>query len=169
ITYLREIPPAPPVRSPQIEECTMSLVHRLALAGLCFAWLAPVSPAQTGKKEEKLPDKVSYYKDVRPIFMIHCQGCHQPAKAQGGYVMSSHADLFKKGDHEEFGIVAGQPDKSMIVKQILPEGGKPPAMPRGKEPLSDREVNLIKLWIAQGATNDTPASVRTIKADMDNP
>ena len=24
--------------------------------------------------------KVSYYKDVRPIFQQHCQGCHQPAK-----------------------------------------------------------------------------------------
>ena len=24
---------------------------------------------------------VSYYKQIRPIFQAHCQGCHQPAKA----------------------------------------------------------------------------------------
>ncbi|MEZ6068348.1 MAG: hypothetical protein R3B90_22130 [Planctomycetaceae bacterium] len=26
---------------------------------------------------------VSYYKDVLPIFQAHCQGCHQPARANG--------------------------------------------------------------------------------------
>jgi len=26
---------------------------------------------------------VSYYKQVRPLFQVHCQCCHQPAKAQG--------------------------------------------------------------------------------------
>ena len=33
--------------------------------------------------------KVSYDKQVRPIFQAHCQGCHQPAKAGGAYVMTS--------------------------------------------------------------------------------
>src|SRR5262245_38598106 len=121
------------------------------------------------KKDEKVPDKVSYYKDVRPIFMIHCQGCHQPAKAQGGFVMTSHEALFEKGEHLQPGIVAGKPEMSMIVKQITPQEGKPPLMPRGKDPLSEREVALIKKWIEQGATNDTPSSVKAIKVDMDNP
>ena len=33
----------------------------------------------------KAAGKVSYFKDVRPLFVQHCQGCHQPAKAKGGY------------------------------------------------------------------------------------
>ena len=33
--------------------------------------------------------KVSYDKQIRPIIQSHCQGCHQPAKAGGGYVMTS--------------------------------------------------------------------------------
>ena len=33
--------------------------------------------------------KVSYDKQIRPIFQAHCQGCHQPAKAGGGYVMTA--------------------------------------------------------------------------------
>jgi hypothetical protein len=123
----------------------------------------------TTKKETKLPDTVSYYKDVRPIFQLHCQGCHQPAKAQGGYVMTSYAELFKKSDHEVPGIVAGQPDKSTVVQQITPQKGKPPAMPRGKEPLTSREVTLITRWIAQGAKDDTPASARAGPVDMEHP
>jgi WD40 repeat protein len=146
------------------------LLRRVPLAAVvCFLFSSRLPAQDTPKKDDKLPDQVSYYKDVRPIFMIHCQGCHQPAKAQGGFVMTSHADLFKKGDHLEFGIIAGHPEKSMIMKQILPDGGKPPAMPRGKDPLTEREINLIKKWIAQGALNDTPASVKAIKVDMDNP
>jgi WD40 repeat protein len=121
------------------------------------------------KKDAPLPDKVSYYKDIRPLFQQHCQGCHQPAKAEGGYIMSSYKQLFAKGDHDEPGIVVGQPAKSMLVAQITPQQGKPPAMPRGKDPLSDREVALIKKWIEQGATNDTPASVRAVQVDMEHP
>src|SRR5262245_21552610 len=33
-------------------------------------------------------EKVSYYRDVRPLLQANCQGCHQPAKAKGGYVMT---------------------------------------------------------------------------------
>ncbi|HEY4408323.1 MAG TPA: alpha-amylase family glycosyl hydrolase, partial [Acidimicrobiia bacterium] len=30
-----------------------------------------------------------YYKQIRPIFQAQCQGCHQPSKAGGGYVMTA--------------------------------------------------------------------------------
>lgn len=141
----------------------LSLPLFLALAAPLAAQPAPM------KKDDQLPDKVSYYKDVRPLFAQHCQGCHQPAKAQGGYVMTSHADLFKKSDRELPGVVAGQPDKSELLQQILPHGGKPPRMPRNKEPLSQREVQVVRRWIEQGAVDDTPASARTQLVDMDHP
>src|SRR5687768_11594712 len=110
-------------------------VVRMALTTVLVLVLGASLQAQSpAKKDDKLPDKVSYYKDIRPIFMIHCQGCHQPAKAEGSFVMTGHADLFKEGDHLEPGVVAGKPELSMIVKQITPQDGKPPAMPRGKDP-----------------------------------
>ncbi len=135
--------------------------------GLAAAPTAAQPPA--AKKDDRLPDKVSYYKDVRPLFQQHCQGCHQPAKAQGGMVMTGFAELFKKTDHDLSGVVAGQPDKSAIYLQITPQGGKPPAMPRNKDPLSAHDVALIKKWIEQGATDDTPASARLPDVDMEHP
>src|SRR5207248_38786 len=104
------------------------------------------------------PARVSYYKDIRPILQIHCQGCHQPAKAQGDYVLTQYAELFKAGNTGKEPVVKGQPEASHLVQQLLPAGGKPPAMPKGKEPLPEPVIQKIRLWIAQGATDDTPAS-----------
>lgn len=135
---------------------------------LCLA-SRPIEAQPVAKQEEKTPDKVSYYKDVRPIFQQHCQGCHQPAKAQGGYIMTAHAELLKKSDRDLAGIVPGQPEKSGVYQQIIPQAGKPPAMPRNKDPLAARDVAFIKRWIEQGAINDTPASAKAVLVDMENP
>jgi WD40 repeat protein len=149
----------------------MTLVKRLALAGLLLVLAQP--PAHGGakkdKKESKEPEQVSYYRDIRPIFQQHCQGCHQPAKAQGGYVMTGYAELLKKGEHDRPGLVPGQPGESFLLTQITPQNGKPPAMPRGKDPLTDLQVRHIQRWIAQGAKNDTPPSARAVVVDAEHP
>src|ERR1700682_5146489 len=109
----------------------MIFVRCLLLAiGWLFILLLPAS-GQTAAKDTS--DKVSYYKDVRPIFQQHCQGCHQPAKAQGGFVMTGFAELFQKTEHDNPGIVPSQPDLSAVYKQITPRDGNPPEMPRRKE------------------------------------
>lgn len=146
----------------------MRLLRRVALAALFIA--AAGLPARSDDaKKDKLPEKISYYKDVRPIMQQHCQGCHQPAKAQGGYIMTDYAELLKKTDGGDIGIVPGNPDKSAVYRQITPQNGKPPAMPRGTEPLSPRDVTIVKRWIEQGAHDDTPASARLLAVDTDHP
>jgi hypothetical protein len=147
----------------------MSLHWRLAIASLLLSVVPFGVFAQDPAKKDKLPDKVSYYKDVRPVLQQHCQGCHQPAKAQGDYVMTDYAELLKKTGTGEVGVVAGQPEKSMLYRQIVPQDGKPPAMPRGKDPLRDHDVRLIKRWIEQGAIDDTPASAKLLAVDADRP
>lgn len=145
----------------------MTAVRLMALAVVSFVFAGPL--AAQDKKKEAEPEQVSYYRDVRPILQQHCQGCHQPAKAQGGYVMTSYADLLKKSDRDNPGIVPGKADKSELYLQIVPHEGKPPRMPREKEPLTDRDVRLIKRWIEQGAIDDTPASAKAVVVDMEHP
>ena len=43
---------------------------------------------------------MSYYKQIRPIFQAQCQGCHQPAKAGGGFVMTDFKRLLAGGDEQ---------------------------------------------------------------------
>ena len=100
--------------------------------------------------------RVSYYKQVRPIFQAHCQGCHQPAKAGGGYVMTAFDRLLAGGKSKAAAVVPGKPDESHLLDQITPDGGKA-EMPKDKPPLSTAELEIIRKWVAQGAVDDTPA------------
>ena len=97
------------------------------------------------------PQKVSYDKQIRPIFQARCQGCHQPAKAGGGYVMTTFDRLLKGGESDEPAIVPGKPGESHLVEQITPQGRQGRDAPE-QASLSAGEIELITRWIAQGAS-----------------
>ncbi len=125
-------------------------------------------PAAGAKEQTSGKDKISYYQKIRPIFQHKCQGCHQPARPKGGYVMTSREDLLKAGEKEKPGVVPGKPDQSMLFEQITSQKGKPPKMPKGMTALTEKEVYLIKQWIAEGANDDSPQSARVV-VDADHP
>src|SRR4051794_27903309 len=105
------------------------------------------------------PTKISYYRQVRPILQANCQGCHQAAKSKGGYVMTDFKRLLAGGDSEGAAIVPNHPEQSAILKMVTPQDGEI-RMPKGKTPLEESEVALLKTWIQQGAQDDTPADAR---------
>jgi WD40 repeat protein/mono/diheme cytochrome c family protein len=111
--------------------------------------------------------KVSYDKQIRPIFQAHCQGCHQPAKAGGAYVMTAFDRMLKGGESSLPAIVPGNPAESYLIDKITPQDGKA-EMPQDKPPLSAAELDLIGRWIAQGADDDTPQNARA-RYDMNHP
>ncbi len=135
------------------------MIRNYLALGLSIVVVAPLA-AQPAKKDGVPTGPISYYKNVRPIFQQHCQGCHQPAKPQGGYVMTSYPDLFKTGESELPGVVAGKPQNSLVLKLLNGQVKGRARMPKGKDPLSAQQIKTISEWIAQGATDDTPASVR---------
>jgi len=132
-------------------------VRSMLIPNLLFAALTiPVVGAENSAANSS---KVSYYRDVRPILQANCQGCHQPAKAKGGYVMTEFKRFLAGGDNEGSAVVPGHTDQSSILKMITPKDGEV-RMPKGKTPLADPEVALITTWIQQGAEDDTPADAK---------
>ncbi|MCD8534685.1 MAG: hypothetical protein LR011_07830 [Verrucomicrobia bacterium] len=77
--------------------------------------------------------KVSFHKEIRPIFQRECHGCHQPAKNKGEYVMTRFDALIAGGESDEAAIIAGQPEKSLLLQQITPVDGEA-EMPPNKSP-----------------------------------
>ncbi len=81
-----------------------------SLALLLGAMAITIQAADKTDKSAPTTRKISYDKDIRPIFQTHCQGCHQPSKKGGAYVMTDFSLLLKGGESEETAIVAHKPD-----------------------------------------------------------
>lgn len=136
--------------------------RRLAAVLACLFLLCAVannsltqaqSPPAT---EGEAATKVSYARDVEPLLRSKCQGCHQPAKPQGRFEMTTFAHLLSGGESGSPAVVAGKPDESYLVELITLHDGKA-QMPKKGEPLSASEIELVRKWISEGATDDRPA------------
>ena len=140
----------------------------LLLAALATPAFAAMPPKKAEVDDPNAP--VSYYKRIRPILQAQCQGCHQPAKAKGGYVMTDFAKFLAGGEEctkdQKQAIVPKDPAKSFLIEQITPDGDKA-EMPPKKAPLPDVDIKLITRWISEGAVDDTPANARQ-RFDLDH-
>ncbi|MFO0938547.1 MAG: c-type cytochrome domain-containing protein [Gemmataceae bacterium] len=98
----------------------------------------------------------------------HCQGCHQPAKAQGAYVLTDYASLLKPGETGKAIVVAGKPAESFLVEEIRVKNGQH-EMPKNRDALLPVQIATIEKWIAQGAKDDTPAAAKALAISQDHP
>ena len=101
-------------------------------------------------------DPVSFHKQIRPILVRSCIGCHQPASMQAGLLLTTHGG-FLKGGSKGAAVVPGDAAKSIVLGYL--DGTKQPRMPFGGKPLSEDQIQLMKRWIADGAKDDSPSGV----------
>lgn len=128
----------------------MKKTMRTPFIGLFLA--LGVCSGAIGAEGERLPDAVSFHKDLKPILTANCNGCHKADKSKGGLDMTTYAALMKGGKHGA-PVVPGDPKKSSLVEMI---SGPEPEMPEDGDPLKAEQVDLISRWIEQGAKDDTP-------------
>lgn len=118
---------------------------------------ASVTPAPTmdrpAVKRSTGTETVSFAKDIAPILVNNCSGCHINAmQTRGGLRMDTFAGLFRGGDSGSV-VSPGSGDASLIVKKI--RGMEGDRMPSGGRPaLAEKDIQLIATWIDEGATLD---------------
>jgi len=140
----------------------------IPIAIVAVATVAIIShPAASLAEQGKLSGKISYSKQVQPLLQTNCYGCHQPAKANGGYQMTSLAGLLRGGESGSPAIVPGKPEESQLLEFITAKNGKA-EMPQGRPPLVASDIDLVRRWIAEGAEDDGPKGVRPV-FDADHP
>lgn len=96
------------------------------------------------------PPPVSYSRQVAPILALHCNGCHGDA---GGLSTRSYADLMTGGNLGKV-VIPGEPDRSLLTHFIEGRRGESHRMPLGGQPLSAAQIETIRRWIAEGASQD---------------
>ena len=107
-------------------------------------------------------ESVSFARDVAPILMENCQGCHIGGRrASGNLRMDSFRQLLRGGDSGE--LIAGtNANESLLVKKLKGQAGQ--RMPAGgRPPLSDDQIELISTWIKEGSKFDGPTPETNIE------
>ncbi|MCF6287250.1 MAG: hypothetical protein L3K26_19020, partial [Candidatus Hydrogenedentes bacterium] len=100
--------------------------------------------------------QVSYIRDIWPIIDDECIVCHEPPDNDGEYLMTTVENMMKGGEKGGPGVVPGKPDESAIIGYI--RGKFNPRMPEDEPPLSEDSLHLLRMWIAAGAIDDSPAA-----------
>ena len=88
-----------------------------------------------------------FEKQIRPLLVEHCFGCHGDKKQEGGLKLSSRKAMFKGGD-TGVAVVPGKPDESLLIRAVgyLDEPKMPP-----KQKLAAADIARLKRWVAMGA------------------
>ena len=109
--------------------------------------------------------EVSYSKDVKPVLSASCLECHD-GKGEGseesGLILVTYDDLMQG---TKFGqvVVPGDSESSTFYRLIghkadpkiqMPPHHKDTVASKRMAPLSDKQIEMIKIWIDQGAKNN---------------
>jgi uncharacterized membrane protein/mono/diheme cytochrome c family protein len=130
-----------------------------------------VAEARAAKPRIADIDSALVYQDlIAPIFKARCTSCHSATKEKGGLRLDTPKELVKGGKSGPV-VVAGSPEESELLRRVTLPPGHKDAMPAdGAKPLDIGETELIRWWIAHGASfekkvadiEEVPASVATL-------
>lgn len=99
-------------------------------------------------------EPIDFRRDVQPILSNHCWACHGvDEKARKAKLrLDSFDEATRKTADHAAAIIPQQPNASELVKRILSADAAdmmpPPAF---KKPLTPRQKDILKQWIAEGA------------------
>ncbi len=97
-------------------------------------------------------ESVSFARDVAPLLIANCNGCHyNPTRVSGGLQFNMFTQILKGGESGPI-VVPGKPDESLLIRKL--KGTEGARMPMGRAPLAESQIQLVATWIKEGATFD---------------
>jgi len=118
----------------------------LTLSFFRLHWLALLLSAVTSSVVADEPD---LERDIRPLLLRHCSGCHGASVQKGGLRLDARHTFFKGGDSGPV-VVAADPTSSELLRRLRstdPDTQMPPEGPR----MSAADIEQLERWIAAGA------------------
>jgi len=116
----------------------------------------------SAEAEEK---KISYEKDLLPLFKESCFSCHGPKKQKGGLRLDSIEHVNSGGESGAIAIAGSPENSTLYMLTILPEEDDD-VMPAKGDHLTQKQTELIRLWIKQGALFEDGSSIKKNKKEI---
>lgn len=95
------------------------------------------------------PDDVPFSSAVAGILVENCGRCHGGRNPSADFSIDTFNDLADSG-----AIEPGRGAESLLVRKLLGVNIDGQRMPRGRPPLADEEITVIRTWIDEGAKLD---------------
>lgn len=124
-------------------------MQRLVVFAYLFIGLLIARPALRA-------DEILFARDIQPILAKHCFACHGPDKQEADLRLDTSAGA-------SAAVSSGDVATSTLFERITTTD-ESERMPPESKPLSQREVDLLKQWIENGAAYDNHWAYRPIQA-----
>ncbi|MFM2095013.1 MAG: hypothetical protein RIS70_2137 [Planctomycetota bacterium] len=110
---------------------------------------------------------IDFNRDIKPILSNACFKCHGPdAKERKGGVNGLRLDTLEGATADQGGTVAvvpKHPERSELLRRLVTTDADERMPPKGAgRPLADREIELLRKWIEQGAEYSVHWSYRKV-------
>jgi WD40 repeat protein len=119
--------------------------------------LSLVACARAGRADES--SAPTYEKDIKPLLAKRCTVCHRASKRtsidiSGGLALDSLENILAGSARDK--VLAPRKARQSELWRRLGDPDEDRRMPRGEEPLSSLQIELVGRWIDAGAPRGTP-------------
>lgn len=133
------------------------MLSLLIVAGAISCKHEPILPEQiiddggVDVLDECHPDSVYFSNQILPLFQSSCaiSGCHDAATAEEGIILDSYENILGSGE-----LIPFNPDEGDIYENITETDPDKIMPPPPESPLSQEQIDMVELWILQGAQNN---------------
>lgn len=104
---------------------------------------------------------IDFASQIAPILLRHCHECHGPLQQSGG-VRFDQRDSVAAGGYSQHQLIGGTLQSNEIYRRVASRDASY-RMPKGRPPLSDQDLELIRRWINSGTpwpAESTPSTTR---------
>ena len=107
-------------------------------------------------------ERVDFASQIKPMFEVSCLECHNHVDAprMGGLNLETRRTALSTGVHAPV-IIAGAPERSVLVRVLKLGHAHPAAMPPTPDKLWLEKQHLVEQWIREGA--QWPEDIRLVR------